>query len=108
VGPARAKRLVVGGEAIAAAELLRWGVLDDVVDDPGLMERARAFAALYAAKPPVAAQMIKRSINRIVSALDQSIMDMDADQNLLTRESHDGAVAQRAFFTKEPPEFTGD
>jgi enoyl-CoA hydratase/carnithine racemase len=65
-------------------------------------------AQFYASKPPIAAQMIKRSINRIVSALDQSIMDMDADQNLLTRDSEDSAEAIRAFLDNETPTFKGN
>ena len=51
---------------------------------------------------------IKRSINRIAGALDQSVMDMDADQNLLTRASDDMAEAVRAYLAKEEPEFKGD
>ncbi len=108
VGPARAKRLVVGGETIAAPTLLEWGILDEVVADDQLIERASAFADFYAAKPPVAAQMIKRSINRIASALDQSIMDMDADQNILTRSTEDKAEAVRAYLAKEEPVFKGN
>ena len=108
VGPARAKRLVVGGESVRAQTLLDWGMLDELVEDDALLPRARELAAFYAAKPPVAAQMIKRSINRIAGALDQSIMDMDADQNLLTRGSADMAEAMRAYFDGEDPNFIGD
>ena len=108
VGPARAKRLVVGGELVAAPTLLDWGVLDEVVAEDQLIPRAQEFAAFYAAKPPIAAQMIKRSINRIAGALDQSIMDMDADQNLLTRSTDDMAEAVRAYLAKEEPIFKGD
>ncbi|MFP6682511.1 MAG: enoyl-CoA hydratase-related protein, partial [Gammaproteobacteria bacterium] len=108
VGPARAKRLVVGGESITAPTLLEWGVLDEVVADERLMARTSEFAEFYSKKPPVAAQMIKRSINRIASALDQSIMDMDADQNILTRNTDDMAEALRAYLAKEEPMFKGD
>lgn len=108
VGPARAKRLVVGGETIAAKTLLDWGILDELVDDDQILARALELARYYAAKPPVAAQMIKRSINRIAGALDHCIMDMDADQNLLTRSSADMAEAVRAYFDKDDPVFTGD
>ena len=108
VGPARAKRLVVGGELVAAPTLLEWGMLDEVVADDQLLIRAQAFAALYAAKPPIGAQMIKRSINQIAGALDQSIMHMDTDQNLLTRSTQDMAEAVRAYLAKEEPTFKGD
>jgi len=108
VGPARAKRLVAGGETIGASDLLTWGMLDEVVERDDLLRRARELADFYAAKPPVAVQMIKRSINRISGALDQSVMDMDADQNLLNRDSDDMAEAMRAYFAKDTGDFTGN
>ncbi len=108
VGPARAKRLVVGGELITAPTMLEWGLLDEVVSQDQLIEKTRDLALFYSAKPPIAAQMIKRSINRISGALDQSIMDMDADQNLLTRSTKDMSEAIRAYLAKEEPVFKGD
>ncbi len=108
VGPARAKRLVVGGESLGAVQLQAWGLLDEIVACEALSGRAREFAAFYAAKPPVAAQMIKRSINRIAGALDQGLMDMDADQNLLTRTTGDFEAAIAAFRAGAVPVFKGD
>ena len=93
VGPARAKRLVAGGERITASTLLDWGVLDDLVESDQLLPRALEMAVHYVNKPPVAVQMIKQSVNRIVSALDQSIMHMDVDQNLFSSTSEDRAKA---------------
>jgi len=108
VGPARAKRLVAGGETVGAEQLLQWGMLDEIVARDELLDRARELAEFYAAKPPVAVQMIKRSINRIAGALDRELMDMDADQNLLTRDSDDLAEAMRAYFAKDTPRFRGN
>ncbi len=108
VGPARAKRLVAGGERLHAPTLLEWGILDEMVAPAELMPRALALAGFYAAKPPVAVQMIKHSVNRIVSALDQSIMHMDGDQNLFCRTLADHPEAAKAYLEKRPPRFTGD
>lgn len=107
-GPARAKRLVAGGERIESATLLDWGILDALVPRKELMERARVLARHYVDKPPVAVQMIKQSVNRIVSALDQSIMHMDADQNLFAQSTEDRAAAVDAYLNKTPPTFTGN
>ncbi len=107
-GAARAKRLVIGGERIDAPTLLDWGVLDECVPVADLLPRAEALAAHYAAKPPAAAQMIKRSINAITAALDRSIMHMDADQNLLAQSTKDRAAAARAYLDGEKAEFSGD
>jgi len=107
-GPARAKRLVMGGEHIGAEVLLAWGVIDELVPHSELMSRAIEVAEFYAAKPPVACQMIKRSVNAISSALDQSIMHMDFDQNMLNAYSNDRKEAVDAYLKKRKPVFTGD
>jgi enoyl-CoA hydratase len=107
VGPARAKRMVILGRREDARTLREWGFVDEVVPDAELMDRAMAMAAAYAAQPPIAAQMIKRSVNAIASAHDASIMHMDIDQLLLTHSSEDYAEAIRAFFEKREPEFRG-
>ena len=52
VGPARAKRLVVGGERIPAKTLLEWGALDELVPLDELHASAQRMAEHYAAKPP--------------------------------------------------------
>ena len=117
-GPARAKRLVAGGERAGAEQLLAWGVLDAVVAPDALMETALAWAARYAAKPPIPAQMIKRSVNAIVDAADNVVMHMDVDQNLLAAATQDRATAAAAWRARtldrsgdgdaEPPTFQGD
>ncbi len=107
-GPSRAKRLVIGGERIEAAELLEWGILDALVPRAALLDRAREWAARYAAKPPIAAQMIKQSANAIVSALDAAVMHMDVDQNLFAATTEDRKAAFAAYLEKTVPTFTGD
>lgn len=108
VGPARAKRLVIGGERLHDETLLAFGVLDELVDESVLFERALAVAAHYAAKAPIAAQMIKRSVNAISSALDQALMHMDADQNILTAMTDDRREAIASYLAKRPATFKGE
>ncbi len=108
VGAARAKRLVVGGERISAPTLLQWGAIDDLAPRAELIQHAFAMAEHYAAKPPIAAQMIKRSINAIQAALDRSLMHMDADQNLLAQTTDDRRTAGATYRTGVKPEFKGD
>ncbi|MCY3795028.1 MAG: enoyl-CoA hydratase/isomerase family protein [Gammaproteobacteria bacterium] len=108
VGAARAKRLVIGGERIQAKTLLAWGVLDERAPRDGLLDAAEAMAERYAAKPPIAAQMIKQSVNQIAGALDAAIMHMDADQNLLAAGSDDRRAAIESYLAKTTPTFTGN
>jgi enoyl-CoA hydratase/carnithine racemase len=80
----------------------------DLVEADQLLPRAREMAEHYVHKPPVAVQMIKQSVNRIVSALDQSIMHMDVDQNLFSSTSEDRAKAVQAYLTGTTPEYSGN
>lgn len=108
IGPSRAKRMIALGRKEDAETLLRWGFYDEVVDREELMERALAMAEDYARQPPMPAQMIKQSVNAVISALDRSIMHMDHDQWMLTASSDDFREGVQSFFEKRDPEFTGN
>lgn len=108
VGPARAKRLVILGKREPAETLAEWGFLDEVVESERLLARAREIAAEYAAKPPMMAQMIKRSVNVISGAIDHAVMHMDTDQFLLATTTGDHAEAIAALRDKRPPAFEGE
>ena len=108
VGPAKAKRLAILGNKEKAQKLLHWGFLDKVVLVDDLTTYVKKIAESYASKPPVAAQMIKRSVNALSGAIDTSIMHMDTDQFLLTNTSKDFQEGVQAFLEKRAPEFTGE
>jgi enoyl-CoA hydratase/carnithine racemase len=108
VGPSRAKQMVMSGRLFDAAVLANWGMLDELCASDELDARATAWAVEYASLPPIAVQMIKRSVNAISGALDASIMHMDADQWLLTAKSDDFREGVGAFMEKRSPQFTGN
>lgn len=108
VGPARAKRLVMSGDLVTAATLADWGFVDQVVARGDLDQASMAMAEKYAVLPPVAVQMIKRSVNAIAGALDQAVMHADADQWLLGTRTADFTEGVAAFRDKRPPNFTGE
>ncbi|TRW14935.1 enoyl-CoA hydratase/isomerase family protein [Glacieibacterium frigidum] len=107
VGLARAKRMVMTGELFDATTMLAWGFFDELVEAGAHDDAARAMAERYAALPPVAVQMIKRSANAVAGALDQAIMHADADQWLLATRTGDFREGVAAFFEKRPPRFSG-
>lgn len=108
VGPARAKRLVISGEHVHGPTLLEWGLLDDMVAADDVADRAMEWARRYAAQPPIAAQMIKRSVNAIASALDRSVMHMDFDQHLLASGTEDAAIALKSYRENADRVFKGN
>lgn len=107
VGPARAKQFILYGENLAAAEALAWGLADQVVDDGGAREAARALAQKTAALPPNAVRMTKGAVNAAANALHHAATFMDLDQYALATTSEDYKEAIKAFLEKRPPKFTG-
>jgi enoyl-CoA hydratase/carnithine racemase len=108
IGPVRAKQMVILAEKVGAKTLLAWGFLDQVVPATELMAATQAMAGKYAGQPPIAAQMVKRSVNAIASALDNAVMHMDADQFLLTTQTKDYLEGLSAFLEKREPSFKGE
>jgi enoyl-CoA hydratase/carnithine racemase len=108
VGLARAKRMVMTGALFDAATMLDWGFFDEVVPRDTLDAATRRLADEFAALPPIAVQMIKRSANAWAGALDQAIMHADADQWLLASRTDDFGEAVSAFFARRAPKFTGN
>jgi len=108
VGPARAKRMVILANRENAGTLEKWGFLDEVVPEAQLLNRALEMAEAYAVQPPLAAQMVKRSVNAISSALDQAIMHMDSDQFLYATSGEDFQEAIQAFFEKRAGVYKGN
>ena len=108
IGPSKAKQMVILAKKENAGTLFKWGFLDEVVPAEDLLVSARKMADTYASQPPIAAQMVKRSVNAITSALDQAIMHMDTDQFLLSSKTEDFMEGLTAFLEKRDPQFKGD
>lgn len=108
VGLARAKRMVMTGELFDAATMLEWGFFDEVISEDEVEDRVLEAARSYAALPPVAVQMIKRSANAWAGALDQAVMHADADQWLLATRTSDFREGVAAFREKRAADFRGD
>lgn len=108
VGPARAKRMVMTGALFDAETLVGWGLIDEIVPAGDADARALALAHELAALPPMAVQMIKRSINAVSSALHAAVLHADADQWLLATQGDDFAEALAAFRERRLGRFTGN
>ena len=108
VGLARAKQMVMTGDLFDAATMLNWGFFDAIFSESEAEDRVMEVAQTYAALPPVAVQMIKRSANAWAGALDQAVMHADTDQWLLATRTADFREGVAAFREKRAPDFRGD
>ena len=108
IGPTFAKEMIILGKNNKAPTLLKWGFLSEIVPKEKLLERTIEFAKDYVKMPPIPAQMIKKSINHIIGALDQAIMHMDADQHSLTMKTEDLREGIAAFFGKREGNYKGN
>ena len=71
IGPRKAKELLLCAETLDAQEALRLGLVNQVVPRDRLATAAREMADKVALVPPVTAQAIKDSINRMVDLQGQ-------------------------------------
>jgi len=108
IGATYAKEMIILGKNNDAQTLLKWGFLSEIVPKEKLLDRAIEIAKDYTEVPPIPAQMIKKSINHIIGALDQAIMHMDADQHSLTMTTEDLREGIAAFFGKRKGNYKGN
>jgi enoyl-CoA hydratase/carnithine racemase len=102
VGPARAKRFVLFGEATGAATCLAWGLADEVVPRGEALAAARRWAAKVAALPPLPVRMTKEAVNAAAGALGHATSHMDRDQYLLATRTADFREAWPPSSTSAP------
>ena len=101
-GPARAREFVMTGGLYDAATLERWNVINRVVPDNDLQEKAMKFARVLASGPTVAHGMTKRIVRAYLDGgidhADEVTPGVFAD--LFATEDLQGAV--RSFLDEGP------
>jgi len=105
VGMARALELVLGGEPIDAAEALRIGLVNRVVEPGALMPAARAAAAAVAARAPLAVAEAKRAIRLGAERPLAEGLGLERDRFAALFATADLAEGMRAFLERRPPKW---
>jgi enoyl-CoA hydratase len=102
-----AMELLLTAEAIPAERALALGVLNEVVPEESLMERALDWAHRILANGPLAVQATKESVMRALALDLESAYKVE--QEIATRvfSSADAKEGPRAFAEKRPPVWQG-
>ncbi len=109
VGPAVAKEMIFSGRAVDAAEALRIGLVNVVVEPDSLDDRVAEMAATFAAGPPGALRHAKSVIDR---GLDTDLargLALEADAFVEVFSTPDAAIGVSSFLEHGPgrADFTG-
>ncbi|MCL5960800.1 MAG: enoyl-CoA hydratase-related protein [Chloroflexi bacterium] len=103
----RAKELVFAGEMIDADEALRIGLVDRVVPQQEVLERAMDLARRIATKAPVALYLAKRAVNEGLELPLTEALELETQYLRELWGTQDKNEAVRAFLEKRPPAFLG-
>lgn len=107
VGAARAFELMYLAELFDAARALEIGLVNEVVSDDDLPNRAAQVATRLAAGPPLAYRLGKRNLRRSLGVTMEQALANEAQAQLQCLDSDDVMVGVRAWMNKTTPEFTG-
>ena len=80
---------------------LEWGLIDEVAEAGGSVDKALEIARAVAAMPsPVAVSMVKESANASANALLHVASHMDADQSAAIGHTPEAMAARERFRSK--------
>jgi enoyl-CoA hydratase/carnithine racemase len=107
VGAAKALELFWSAERIDAAEALRIGLVNRVVDDAELLPQTLTFAEQVAGAPPLAVQLIKRAVYQSLATDLPTSLDAISSHMTVVRNSRDHAEALAALRERRTGVFEG-
>jgi enoyl-CoA hydratase len=106
LGPFKARTMFFTGDLVPASEFYRLGVIEEIVEDRPVEERAIEFARKFVDKSPIALRLAKESILRIESMPMEDAYRMEQDYTQRLRSYNDSGEALRASVEKRPPSWT--
>jgi 2-(1,2-epoxy-1,2-dihydrophenyl)acetyl-CoA isomerase len=107
VGTARAMQMILLADKVGAEELLRLGVVANVVEPAALRDATLAIARRIEAGPPLAFAAAKRSIYASWGSFEDALLRERTEQLKLLR-SADSLEGVAAWMQKREPSFRGE
>lgn len=108
VGLAKAKELILTGDLIDASEAYRLNLLNHVVPDEQLMDKAYEVASKISGKSPVAVKMAKIALNESSTADLSSGLALEKALQAVLFSTEDKKEGTKAFLEKRKPVFNGE
>jgi len=107
IGPNRAKYHMMTGDRLPAEEAEKLGLVNFVVDDDQLMEKAMELADRLAAGPGLAISASKVGINKYIKFVSNLVLPLCIQLEKTSIASEDAEEAYLAFQEKREPQFKG-
>ncbi len=107
VGPARARELILTCRRIKAPEAERIGMVNAIVPDKQLEEKALQMAARIGAFPSLAVRKTRKGLNQSVTGLFEEILQYEIKTQAFCLKTEDHKEAVEAFLARRKPEFKG-
>lgn len=106
MGYARAAELVLLGEPFDAHRAHAYGLVNQVLADEAVLDRAQSVARALAKKPPGAVRATKRLMRDPYRAQLEQAMHAEFEVFAAGLKSPEAAEAMQAFFQKREPDFS--
>lgn len=105
IGLGRASAVAFTNSPIHADQALGWGLVNQVVPQAELSNRAIAWAKQLAQGPMHAFGLTKRNFNKAILPNLEAILDYEAQNQEVASKHAEHAEGLRAFLEKRPPNF---
>jgi enoyl-CoA hydratase len=107
VGYARAKEFLLTGNAVAAPEAARMGLINHAVPAAELDATVQRFTRQLANGAPLAIQFTKATVNIPLRQAIESVLESSLALEMITFRSEDAKEGVAAFLAGRKPQFTG-